>query len=391
MSDKTKELLEIVRTGAVLRMTLSGPLAKANEVRRVDIEAREGAKGAVWQAAAYTSTQVFHTNFNEANALADWLAVRLPGYRQTELATAAWKYSLLQNKKGTQTLKRSAAAKAEAPAQTHNRQKAYVLREGFPVPWLVSLGVMLENGVVPNARQKKFRQINHYLSILADFADGLSDGARIVDAGCGRSYLTFALYDYLTRVLGKRVSIVGLDLKADVVAECAALAERLGFEGLCFRAGDLADYEPEGGAVDMVVSLHACDTATDYALYNAVRWGAKVILAVPCCQHELFGQVKNDALHVLLKHGILKERFAALMTDALRAELLTAMGYTCAVMEFIELEHTPKNLLLRAVLHGKRSESALKAARAAAGGLCAAPTLLRLLEGDARLWPSQRE
>ena len=387
----TTKIHAMLAEGRVLRLALSNAFRKDESDQKITMTAHAAPTGLTFQAVMHRGAQVFHQNFTDPTALAAWIGERLPAYKQCDFATDAESFLLLQNKRGTQTLKKTKAAPA-APKTAHNRQKPYLLPEGKPVSWLVSLGVMLPDGTVPAARQKKFKQINHFLEMVDDVADGIPDGARIIDAGCGKSYLTFALYDYLRRMRGKKVEIVGLDLKADVVAHCAALAERLGFEHLRFFAGDIAAYAPADGAADMVVSLHACDTATDHALYNAVTWGANVILSVPCCQHELFPQVQNDVLRPILRHGILKERFAALATDALRAELLEAAGYSCAVTEFIDMEHTPKNLMLRATrrTNGEPNTQALANARTLMQTLHASPKLYTLLEGGGFSWPKDK-
>jgi len=175
----------------------------------------------------------------------------------------------------------------------------------------------------------------------------------ILDFGCGKSYLTFAMYHYLKELKAYPVRIIGLDLKADVIAHCNELAQKYGYSGLQFLVGDIAQYEGVD-AVDMVVTLHACDTATDYALDKAVKWGAKVILSVPCCQHELNQQIENELLQPVLKYGLIKERMAALLTDALRAEILESKGYQVQILEFIDMEHTPKNILIRGVKNERR-------------------------------------
>lgn len=240
----------------------------------------------------------------------------------------------------------------------HNRQKNYLLKEGVPVPFLVDLGVMTPEGKIVRSRYDKFRQINRFLEFIEDILPKLHRERenQIIDFGCGKSYLTFAMYHYLKIIKGYSIHVVGLDLKKDVIGRCNMLAEKYGYDRLSFYCGDIADYEGVEQA-DMVVTLHACDTATDYALEKAVRWGAKVILSVPCCQHELNRQIKNDLLKPVLGYGIIKERMAALITDALRAELLEAAGYRTQILEFIEMEHTPKNLLIRAVKEGKPKEN----------------------------------
>lgn len=232
------------------------------------------------------------------------------------------------------------------------------MEEGRPVPFLVDLGVMTGEGKIVSSRYDKFRQINRFLEFIQDILPQLSKDKEntIIDFGCGKSYLTFAMYHYLHILKGYPVKIIGLDLKEEVISRCNALKEKYGFSHLTFCHGDIASY---GGVsqVDMVVTLHACDTATDYALAKAVGWGAKVILSVPCCQHEWNGQMENRLMEPILKYGLLKERLAALYTDGIRAELLEHMGYRAQVLEFIDMEHTPKNILIRAVKQGKPREN----------------------------------
>lgn len=262
--------------------------------------------------------------------------------------------------------------------QAHNRVKQYILKEGVPVPFLIDLGVMNEQGKIIHARYDKFRQINRFLEFIEDILPRLSRDREItiLDFGFGKSYLTFAMYYYLRELKGYDVNIIGLDLKTDVIEKCNSLALRYGYEKLHFYHGDIADYEGVS-CVDMVVTLHACDTATDYALAKAVEWGAEVILSVPCCQHEVNKQIKNEMLEPVLRYGILKERMSALITDAVRADLLESKGYDTQILEFIDMEHTPKNLLIRAVRTGKRSDQGKVEKMLAA--LNIHPTLDRLL------------
>lgn len=261
--------------------------------------------------------------------------------------------TVLVSKKGAVSLKRRRKEVQQETGErdlAHNRARRYILPEGEPVDFLVGLGVQTPQGQVVRSKYDKFRQINRYLEFIEDILDKLPSGrqVRIIDFGCGKSYLTFAMYYYLHQVQRRDIRVTGLDLKADVIARCSALAAELGYEGLDFQVGDIGSWQEEGG-VDMVVSLHACDRATDYALEKAVKWGAAVVMAVPCCQHELNGQIHCDTLQPLLKYGLLKERMAALVTDALRAEMLEQRGYDTQIVEFIDMEHTPKNLMIRAV------------------------------------------
>ena len=238
--------------------------------------------------------------------------------------------------------------------QAHNRVKQYILKEGTAVPFLVDLGVMNREGKIHNTSYDKFKQINRFLEFIEDILPALSREREItiLDFGCGKSYLTFAMYYYLKELKGYDVNIIGLDLKEDVIKKCNGLAGKYGYDKLHFLHGDIADYAGVQ-KVDMVVTLHACDKATDYALAKAVAWDAQVILSVPCCQHELNSQIHNELLEPVLKYGILKERISALLTDGIRAELLESQGYSTQILEFIDMEHTPKNLLIRAVKNEK--------------------------------------
>lgn len=324
-------------------------------------------KGSLFfQKTLYRGRQVFHENLNGQDAAVSIEEYLKRLFRQGEILSRTRSAVILVSKKGKVTIKRRERilddrADAEAIKTVrepvarqisleHNRRKQYILPEGTPVDFLTGLGVQSADGKVYKARYDKFRQINRYLEFIEDVLEELPADRqlRIIDFGCGKSYLTFAMYYYL-HVLQKRdILVTGLDLKTEVIAECNRLAQELGYENLHFEQGDISSYTG-ADTVDMVVSLHACDTATDYALEKAVRWGAQVIMAVPCCQHELNRQIENEVLKPLLKYGLLKERLAALVTDGVRAQLLEQQGYDTSILEFIDMEHTPKNILIRAV------------------------------------------
>ena len=316
----------------------------------------------VFQETAYRGTQVFHENFT-AEQMTDRICLALvEQFRQGEFTAKSLQATALVSKKGKLTLKvknNTSPEQEDLQALSHNRTKHYILEEGKPVDFLVGLGVQTPDGRVTKARFDKFRQINRYLEFIEDVIDELPTDRtiRIIDFGCGKSYLTFAMYYYLHELQHRDIQVTGLDLKTDVIKHCNELAEKLGYDRLKFERGDISTYEGTDVA-DMVVTLHACDLATDYALDKAVKWGARVILAVPCCQHELNRQIKCDSLKPVLKYGIIKERIAALLTDALRANLLEQQGYETQILEFIDMEHTPKNLLIRAVKkNGMRPQS----------------------------------
>ena len=310
----------------------------------------------VFQETAYRGTQVFHENFT-AEQMTDRICLALAEqFRQGEFTAKSLQATALVSKKGKLSLKvknNTSPEQEDLQALSHNRTKHYILEEGKPVDFLVGLGVQTPDGRVTKARFDKFRQINRYLEFIEDVIDELPTDRtiRIIDFGCGKSYLTFAMYYYLHELQHRDIQVTGLDLKTDVIKHCNELAEKLGYDRLKFERGDISTYEGTDVA-DMVVTLHACDLATDYALDKAVKWGARVILAVPCCQHELNRQITCDPLKPVLKYGIIKERIAALLTDALRANLLEQQGYETQILEFIDMEHTPKNLLIRAVKKG---------------------------------------
>lgn len=299
-------------------------------------------------------------------------------FRQGLLQSPDADWQVLLGGKGARILRRPPSR--PAAALSHDRVKRRLLPEGTPVPFLVELGVMTPVGKVRARRYDKFRQVNRFLELVEDVLPSLPPGKlRIVDFGSGKSYLTFGLHHLLTVVHERDVEIVGLDLALDVVRRCEELARSLDADGLRFEVGDIGGYDALTG-VDLVVSLHACDTATDDALDRAVRAGVPVILTVPCCQHELLPQLAHPGLAPLLRHGMLRERFAADVTDAARAQLLGAAGYDVQVLEFVELEHTPKNVLLRAVSRpGRDTAKAMLEYRAFAAELGIDPALGRLL------------
>lgn len=345
----------------LIRVILSNPSSKDGVIK---ICARPVLKNKtlLFQIEEYTKTQVFHKNLTAGDAgsyltgkLSSDTSSQTASFKNALVETQSFTANVLVSKKGTITIKKKMNASAKQPkiSLSHNRKKKYILEEGIPVPFLIDLGVMTQNGSIVNAHYDKFRQINRFLEYIEDILPSLPTGRelRILDFGCGKSYLTFAIYYYLKVLKGYPVRITGLDLKEDVIRHCNELAVKYGYDKLEFLCGDIAYYDG-CSQVDMVVTLHACDTATDYALAKAVGWGAKVILSVPCCQHELNKQMKNDLLSPVLHYGILKERMAALMTDGLRAQILEANGYRTQILEFIDMAHTPKNLLIRAVYNG---------------------------------------
>lgn len=336
----------------------------------------------LFQCEEYRNNQAFHLNL-EAEATSEYVENQMKVFKQMQMETRQFRYQVLVSKKGKMTIqKRLQTAEVKEVNYSHNRAKHYILEEGKTVPFLRDLGVMTKTGEIVRTKFDKFRQINRFLEFIEDILPQLPKDREvtILDFGCGKSYLTFAMYYYLHELNGYDIRIIGLDLKTDVIEACNQLAKKYGYKKLKFLEGNIADYTGSD-EVDMVVTLHACDTATDFALAKAVGWKAKVILSVPCCQHELNGQMANEVLAPLFPYGLIKERMAALVTDSLRAEYLKREGYDTQILEFIDMEHTPKNILIRAVYTGKRGDND-EAICACEKMLHVQPTLGKLLKGE---------
>lgn len=390
MKEQLNKLLQDTVDSGLYQMILSNPREKGKafkiKIRPVIVKNRM-----LFQETVYEGTKVFHENYESGDIISHIEEALTYDFKQCEVEHKTCKAVVLVSKKGKITVNRKQVSDAGAepesarvPQMAHNRVKRYILEEGIPVPFLVDLGVQTKEGKVVHARYDKFKQINRFLEFIEDILPTLSkEGTvRIIDFGCGKSYLTFAMYYYLHQLKGYDVEITGLDLKEDVIEHCNLLARQYGYDKLHFLKGDIAGYEGTED-VDMVVTLHACDTATDYALEKAVRWNAKVILSVPCCQHEVNKQINSADLSAVLKYGIIKERMSALITDAIRADLLESQGYETNILEFIDMEHTPKNLLIRAVKRSvtsdRKAERAVEEVAALTAKLQIEPTLQKLL------------
>ena len=352
-----RELLEQSLNIDFLGATLSNPKDKGG-IQNVKVRPILKKDVLLFQCEEHKNNQVFHNNY-EAEPAVDVLVDYVKQFKQMQMETKQYRYTVLVSKKGKVTIqKKQQAGCVKQVDLSHNRSKQYILQEGTVVPFLQDLGVMTAEGKIVRTKFDKFRQINRFLEFIEDILPQLDKNREvtILDFGCGKSYLTFAMYYYLHELKQYDVRIIGLDLKTDVIRHCNELSEKYGYEKLRFLEGNIADYTGVD-EVDMVVTLHACDTATDFALDKAVSWNAKVILSVPCCQHELNGQMKNELLAPVFKYGLIKERMAALLTDAMRAEYLESEGYDTQILEFIDMEHTPKNILIRAVKTGKKKNN----------------------------------
>lgn len=353
-----EELLDKCINDKLIDLTISGPKIASSEMpKKVKVRPVQLNSDVSYQSSEYIGAKVFHTNYNDDEIkikVSEWIK---NDFKQAQFMMTDADAQVLSSKKGKLTIKyRKLTEQRKQKDLSHNRSKSYILKEGECVDFLVDLGVMTKDGKVVKAKYDKYRQINRFLEFIEDIIPQLDKSSEqtIIDFGCGKSYLTFAMYYYLKVLKGYDIRIVGLDLKEDVIEKCNLLSKKYGYDKLKFLVGDIASYE-DVTKVDMVVTLHACDTATDYALAKAVKWGAKVILSVPCCQHEANTMIKNELLSPVFSYGILKERMAAIFTDAVRANLLEEAGYQTQILEFIDMEHTPKNLLIRAVYTGRKN------------------------------------
>lgn len=381
--EELRKLLDRQLNIDFISAVLSSPRTKGG-MTKIKVRPMKKGEDLFFQIEVFQNNQAFHKNLSAEDA-ASQIADYMQEMKQMQMETRKEQISILVSKKGKVTIKKKKhQVEKEAADMSHNRKKRYVLEEGRVVPFLVDLGVMTEEGKIVHARFDKFRQINRFLEFVEDILPQLEKGREltILDFGCGKSYLTFAMYYYLHELKEYDIRIIGLDLKRDVIRHCNELAEKYGYDKLRFLVGDIADYEGVD-QVDMVVTLHACDTATDFALAKAIGWNAKVILSVPCCQHELNRQMENEILSPMFKYGLIKERTAALVTDALRAEYLVREGYDAQILEFIDMEHTPKNILIRAVKTEKRGNNQ-EEIRRMKEFLGISPMLGRLLDDAAR-------
>lgn len=381
-----QQYLELILKSNIQKIIISNPATKSEGYKRIVIEQKSNA----YQISKYTEKQVFHENLAPEALLNRCMELMEGHYRQVNGISATEEHIILISKKGScnYKVKKTAtdAVKLSAKAEGHNRKKNYILEEGMSIEPLVDMGVFTKDGKVVNSMYDKYKQINRFIEIIDDEVSDLKvEELNVVDFGCGKSYLTFVVYYYLTEVMHMKVNMIGLDLKEDVIKKCNQAAQKYNYENLKFEVGDVNGFKAPF-EVDMVITLHACDTATDYALYNAIKWNAKMIFSVPCCQHELNKQIKPDDLTILSRYGIIKERFSALATDAIRGNILEYCGYKTQLLEFIDFDHTPKNILIRAVrrpiIPKQVRENMLQEVRALMKEFSFVPTLYRLLELD---------
>lgn len=340
---------DIIDNKELIQLVLSNKKNKELDYNKINIRPIQMKDNFMYQFTYVYSNKEIHKNLSSEETKEEIIDNINGNFKQAQMYCVNNDYQILVNKKLKANVLKKKATKKSLDI-SHNRKKKYILEEDVPCDFLEYLGVMNENGNVKKQKRDKFRQLNRFLEMVKDVESNFDKNKKIkiIDFGCGKSYLTFALYYYLVKIAKFNVEIVGLDLKKDVIDYCNKVAKELNYENLSFQIGNISDFN-EFTEVDMVVTLHACDIATDMALFKAISWNSKVILSVPCCQHELNSQIKSNLMNPMLKHGIIKERFSSLATDSIRANLLEIIGYKTQILEFIETEHTPKNLLIRAV------------------------------------------
>lgn len=379
--EELKESLDSIFSEHIKKVVFSNQKDKGYSYRKITVEEKKEG----YQAEKLTEKQVFHQTISEEELRTYCESCLKDGFAQMNAWSEHMEYSIRISKKGKVLFQRRRQTAPVKISVAHNRKKKYLLEEGTIIPPLVDMGIFTKEGKMVRTMYDKFRQINKFVEFIDEAVEksGLQK-LHIIDFGCGKSYLTFVVYYYLVFVKKIQVEMVGLDLKADVIARCNETAGKYGYDHLVFAVGDINGYE-SNMPVDLVISLHACDTATDYALFNAIRWNAKMIISVPCCQHELCGQMDSQEIAILQRYGIVKERTAALMTDAIRGNLLEACGYKTQLLEFVDLTHTPKNILIRAVKSNIRKEHKalmLEEVHRLCQCFRLEPTLLRLLEEE---------
>ena len=383
--EELKRTLEEVFKSEIIKIVISNKVKKDEKYNKIAINLKENNKNKFYQIEKFTDKQVFHENI-KINEISDKVSELIFGnYKQMTAWSNNEIFDLKISKKGKIFLGKKKNDNSKIVAKGHNKEKNYILKEGMIIEPLIDLGVFTKEGKVVNSKYDKYKQINRFIEIIDDeIKKNDYKDLTILDFGCGKSYLTFVLYYYFVKIKNINVKMIGLDLKEDVIKKCNDVAKRYNYENLHFELGDINGFK-YNNKVDMVITLHACDTATDYALYNAIKWNSKMIFSVPCCQHEFNSQMKANELSILTKYGIVQERVAALMTDSVRANLLECVGYKTQLLEFIDIAHSPKNILIRASKNNiskEKKEKSLNEVNNLIRTFNFNPTLYNLLKND---------
>ena len=384
--EELKKALDEVFKDDIVKIVISNKLNKDVKYNKIAINLKESNKRKFYQIEKFTDKQVFHENIDVEFINAKVYEVLEGNYKQLSAWSNSVTYDMKISKKGKVFLGKKKTDNSKlVNKKSHNKEKNYILKEGMIIEPLIDLGVFSKDGKVINSKYDKYKQINRFIEIIDDeIKKNEYKELTILDFGCGKSYLTFVLYYYFVKIKNINVKMIGLDLKEDVIKKCNEIAKRYNYDNLHFELGDINGFK-YNNKVDMVITLHACDTATDYALYNAIKWNSKMIFSVPCCQHEFNAQMKADSLSILTKYGIVQERVAALMTDSVRANLLECVGYKTQLLEFIDIAHSPKNILIRASkanISKEKKEKSLNEVNNLMNTFNFKPTLYNLLKYD---------
>jgi len=384
MEDLKKVIDEMIKED-IIKLVISNKINKNAEYNKISFIFKENDNNKYYQIEKFTDKQVFHENI-DAGLLGEKVLEYVPlSYKQISAWSNTNTFELKVSKKGKFLINKKKSDNANLVNKGHNKEKNYILKEGMIIEPLIDLGIFTKEGKVVNSKYDKYKQINRFVEIIDDeIKHNEFKELTILDFGCGKSSLTFVLYYYFTEIKKINVKMIGLDLKADVIKKCNDIAKRYNYENLHFELGDINGFK-YNNKVDMVITLHACDTATDYALYNAIKWNTKMIFSVPCCQHEFNHQMKAESLSILTKYGIIQERVAALMTDSVRGNLLECLGYKTQLLEFIDISHSPKNILIRASksnITKDKKEKALCEVQNLMKQFNLNPTLYNLLKDD---------
>ncbi|MEG0297261.1 MAG: SAM-dependent methyltransferase [Clostridium sp.] len=384
MEDLKKVINEIVEQ-EIIKVVISNKMNKDVQYNKISFQLKENNKKKFYQIEKYTDKQVFHENVDKDVLEEKVLEFVSSNYKQLEAWSDTTLFNVKISKKGKVLFGKKQSDNKKLVIKGHNKEKNYILKEGMIIQPLIDLGVFTKEGKVVNSKYDKYKQINRFVEIIDDeIKKNDYKELTILDFGCGKSYLTFVLYYYFVEIKKINVKMIGLDLKEDVIQKCNDIAKRYKYDNLSFELGDINGFK-YNNKVDMVITLHACDTATDYALYNAIKWNSKMIFSVPCCQHEFNSQMQTDDLSILTKYGIVQERIAALMTDSVRANLLESVGYKTQLLEFIDIAHSPKNILIRASksnIAKDKKEKALTEVNNLMSQFNFNPTLFKLLKDD---------
>ena len=384
MEDTVKIINEICKDN-IIKVVISNKKNKEIKYNKIAFQLKEKNNQEYYQIEKFTDKQVFHENIEIKDLNYKIIEYMKEDFKQLNAWSNNTTYDVKVSKKGKVFLGKKKSNNENVANKGHNKEKNYILKEGMLIQPLIDLGVFTKEGKVVNSKYDKYKQINKFIEIIDDeIKKNDYEELTILDFGCGKSYLTFVLYYYFVEIKKINVKMIGLDLKEDVIKKCNEIAKKYKFENLHFELGDINGFK-YNNKVDMVITLHACDTATDYALYNAIKWNAKMIFSVPCCQHELNHQMKAENLDILNKYGIIQERVAALMTDSVRGNLLECVGYKAQLLEFIDISHSPKNILIRASksnLSKDKKEKSLQQVQILMKEFNFNPTLYNLLKED---------